>query len=64
MKKIYKYKNRIGFGKHYDIKIEDDVTAYMEYENGMSGLFIISTAETPKMNHLEMTGTRERLICI
>lgn len=52
----------VGFGKHYNIEVEDDVTAYMEYENGMSGLFITCTAEQPGTNRLELSGTRGRLI--
>lgn len=52
----------VGFGKHYNIEVEDDVTAYMEYENGMSGLFITCTAEVPGTNRLEISGTRGRLI--
>ena len=52
----------IGFGKHHDIEVEDDVTTYMEYKNGMSGVFITCTAETPGTNRLEIAGTRGRLI--
>lgn len=52
----------VGFGKHYNIEVEDDVTAYMEYENGMTGLFITSTAEVPGTNRLEISGTRGRIV--
>lgn len=31
------------FGKYRDIEVEDDVTAYVEYENGATGLFITTT---------------------
>ena len=32
-----------GFGKYHDIEVEDDVTAYAEYENGATGVFITTT---------------------
>lgn len=31
-------------GKWHDIEVEDDVTAYLEYANGATGVFITSTA--------------------
>ena len=37
----------LSFGKYHDIEVEDDVTAIMEYENGMTGTFITSTGLTP-----------------
>ena len=52
----------VGFGKHYNIEVEDDVTAYMEYNSGMTGLFITCTAEVPGTNRLEISGTRGRVI--
>lgn len=57
-----KLRSFVGFGKHYDIEVEDDVTAYMEYDNGMSGLFVTCTAEVPGTNRLEISGTRGRLV--
>ncbi len=50
-------------GKWHDIEVEDDVTAYLEYENGATGVFITSTADAPGTNRLEITGTRGRLVC-
>ena len=32
-----------AFGKYHDIEVEDDVTAYVEYENGATGHFITTT---------------------
>ena len=46
----------VGLGKYHHIEVEDEVTAYFEYENGMVGHFITSTAETPGTNRLEITG--------
>ena len=51
------------FGKWHDIEVEDDVTAYMEFPNGATGVFVTSTADAPGTNRFEITGTRGRLIC-
>ena len=50
-------------GKWHDIEVEDDVTAYMEFANGATGVFITTTADAPGTNRLEITGTKGRLIC-
>ena len=51
------------FGKWHDIEVEDDVTAYMEFPNGATGVFVTSTADAPGTNRFEITGTRGRLVC-
>lgn len=51
-----------SFGKHRDIEVEDDVTAYVEYENGASGVFITTTGEAPGTNRLEIAGDRGRAV--
>jgi len=51
------------YGKWHDIEVEDDVTAYFEYENGATGVFITSTGETPGTNRFEVSGTRGKLLC-
>lgn len=50
-------------GKWHDIEVEDDVTAYMEYENGATGVFITSTGDAPGTNRFEITGTLGKLVC-
>jgi predicted dehydrogenase len=50
------------FGKHHKIEVEDEVTAYLEYPNGATGLFITSTGETPGTNRLEITGDRGKVV--
>ena len=50
------------FGKYHDIEVEDDVTAYVEYENGATGVFITSTGESPGANSFEIVGDRGRLL--
>lgn len=43
-----------SFGRYYDIEVEDDVTAYLQYDNGMTGVYITSTGEAPGTNRLEI----------
>jgi predicted dehydrogenase len=50
------------FGKYHPIEVEDDVTAYLEYDDGATGVFITTTGEAPGTNRLEITGDRGRLI--
>lgn len=50
-------------GKWHDIEVEDDVTAYLEYENGATGTFITSTADAPGTNRLEITFELGKLVC-
>jgi predicted dehydrogenase len=50
------------FGKHRDIEVEDEVTAYVEYENGATGVFITTTGEAPGTNRFEVSGTRGKII--
>ena len=49
-------------GKYHDIEVEDEVTAYFEHENGMVAHFIVSTAEAPGSNRLEISAENGKLI--
>ncbi|MBQ4073627.1 MAG: Gfo/Idh/MocA family oxidoreductase [Clostridia bacterium] len=49
-------------GKWHDIEVEDDVTAYLEYENGATGVFITTTGDAPGTNRLEITGTKGKIV--
>ncbi|MEC8932262.1 MAG: Gfo/Idh/MocA family oxidoreductase, partial [Candidatus Latescibacterota bacterium] len=51
-----------SFGKYHDIEVEDDVTSYVEYPNGATGVFITTTGEAPGTNRLEITGDRGKLV--
>ena len=51
-----------SFGKYYDIEVEDDVTAFMEYENGVTGVYITSTGEAPGTNRLEIACDMGRIV--
>ena len=50
-------------GKWHNIEVEDDVTAYVEYPNGATGVFITSTADTPGTNRFELLGDSGKLVC-
>jgi len=50
------------FGKYHDIEVEDDVTAYVEYDNGATGVFVTSTGESPGTNRLEITGDLGKIV--
>lgn len=51
-----------SLGKYHNIEVEDEVTAYFEYDNGMVGHFITSTGEAPGTNRLEVVGEQGKLI--
>ncbi len=49
------------FGRYHDIEVEDEATAYFDYEGGASGVFIGSTGEAPGVNRLDIVGDRGQL---
>jgi len=49
-------------GRYHDIEVEDNVTAYLEWPGGATGVFITSTGEAPGTNRLEIIGDRGRLV--
>ncbi len=53
---------KLHFGKWHDIEVEDDVTAYMEFENGATGVFITSTGDVPGTNRFEITMDKAKLV--
>jgi predicted dehydrogenase len=48
--------------KRHPIEVEDEVTAIMEYADGMIGHFITTTGEAPGTNRLEFAGDRGKLV--
>ena len=52
----------IAIGKYHKIEVEDEVTAYLTYKNGATGVFVTSTGEAPGTNRLEVVGTRGRVV--
>ena len=52
----------VSIGKYHNIEVEDEVTGFFEYENGMVGHFITTTAESPGTNRLEIVGEKGKII--
>ena len=50
------------YGRWHDIEVEDEVTAYAQYPNGATGVFITTTGEFPGTNRLEITGDKGKLV--
>jgi len=50
------------FGRYHAIEVEDDVTAYLEFPNGATGVFIASTGEAPGTNRLEVAAEGGRAV--
>jgi predicted dehydrogenase len=49
-------------GRFHQIEVEDHVTAYLEWPNQATGVFVSSTGEAPGANRLEIVGTRGTLV--
>ncbi len=49
-------------GRYHQIEVEDNVSAFLEYPNGATGVFVASTGEAPGSNRFEIAGTRGKVI--
>ncbi|HAO77415.1 MAG TPA: oxidoreductase [Verrucomicrobia subdivision 3 bacterium] len=49
-------------GRFHKIEVEDNVTTYLEWANGATGIFISSSGEAPGTNRFEIAGTLGRLV--
>jgi predicted dehydrogenase len=49
-------------GRFHHIEVEDNVSAYLEYRNGATGMFVSSTGEAPGTNRFEIAGTRGKVV--
>ena len=50
------------FGRYHEIEVEDDVTAYLEYLDGMTAVISTSTGEAPGSNRLEVAAERGKVV--
>jgi len=50
------------FGQYHNIEVEDDVTAWMLFKNGATGVFITTTGEAPGTNRLEIAAERGKIV--
>lgn len=49
-------------GRYHNIEVEDNVTAYLEWGNGATGVFITSSGEAPGSNRFEIAGTKGKVV--
>jgi predicted dehydrogenase len=50
------------FGRYHAIEVEDDVTAYLEFAGGATGVFLTTTGEAPGTNRLEIAAEGGRVV--
>src|ERR1041384_4776238 len=48
-------------GRFHNIEVEDNASAFLEWKNGATGVFVTSTGEAPGTNRFEIAGTRGKL---
>jgi len=53
---------KASYGKYYNIEVEDDVSAFFEYDNGTTGQYITSTGEAPGTNRLEIACDMGKIV--
>ncbi len=49
-------------GARHNIEVEDQVTAYLEWPNKATGVFVTTTGETPGTNRLEIAAERGKIV--
>lgn len=52
----------LSYGKWHDIEVEDDVTVYVEYPNGATGVFVTSTGDSKGTNRFEIQMDGAKLV--
>ena len=57
-----KVSSHMQFGKWHDIEVEDDVTTYVEYANGATGVFVTTTGDAPGTNRFEISLDGGKLV--
>ena len=50
------------FGKNRNVEVETDVTAYLEYKDGGSGIFVASIHDAPGTNRFEISGDKGQIV--
>ena len=57
-----KVQSNLHFGKWHDIEVEDDVTTYVEYADGATGVFITTTGDGHGSNRFEIQMDKAKLV--
>ena len=52
----------LHYGLWHNIEVEDDATVYMEYENGVTGVFVTTTGDAHGTNRLEIQMDRAKFV--
>ncbi len=52
----------LHYGKWHDVEVEDDVTAYVEYANGATGVFITTTGDAHGTNRFEIQMDKAKFV--
>ncbi len=53
---------KMQFGKWHDIEVEDDVTTYVEYANGATGVFVTTTGDARGSNRFEIQLDKAKIV--
>lgn len=54
--------SKVHYGKWHDIEVDDDVTTYVEYENGATGVFVTTTGDGKGSNRFEIQTDKARFV--
>ncbi len=54
--------SHLHYGLWHDIEVEDDVTTYVEYENGATGVFVTTTGDAHGTNRFEIQLDKAKLV--
>lgn len=57
-----KVESHMHFGLWHDIEVEDDVTTYVEYENGATGVFVTTTGDARGTNRFEIQMDKAKIV--
>ena len=57
-----KVEAHLHYGMWHNIEVEDDVTTYVEYENGATGVFITSTGDAHGTNRFEIQLDKAKIV--
>jgi predicted dehydrogenase len=52
----------VQLGRFHHIEVEDNVTAYMEFPNSATGVFVSTTGEAPGTSRLEIVGEMGKVL--
>ena len=57
-----KVQAKIKYGQWHDIEVDDDVTAFVEYANGATGVFVTTTGDASGTNRFEIQMDKAKIV--